>query len=106
MPKLATGGSVTKPSKKKKPSPASGAKPASSNPRAARAGNKRPLTPITKKSTRAKDNKYLTKVSGTTKKEVQGVRANLKTGRMTKKQAVKALNESGNRKRVKRALSR
>jgi hypothetical protein len=61
---------------------------------------------ITTKSTRKSDNKYLIKASGTTKGEVQGVRAALKTGRFTKKQAVKALNESGSKKRVRKALSR
>lgn len=64
---------------------------------------------------RAKANAYLAKSSGTTKGEVQGVRAAIKTGKMTRKEGVRALSggpragvraSKKNTKRVRRALSR
>lgn len=102
-----TGGAINRPKPKKvKPSPSSGAKPASSRPRASRTST---LPAMGKKKglPAKKAIKYLTKSSGTTPKEVKGL---LRQGG-TKGAAIKALKggpkagvPAGNKKKVAKAI--
>lgn len=109
-------------SKKTKPSPASGAKPASSRPRAARksapAGipvrkvvktlKSGAISPkMVKTAKRATSNAYLIKATGTTKKEVQGLRSALKTGKVTKREVISGIKKGkGGVKPTPKALKR